>query len=92
MSYPPSLLDSAIIDAKPIIICTKNRYNAILNFGIPLVNLDENDDWTQTTQHNQPLCVEDDEEKCTLDDMAYTVYSSGTTGKPKGSNVWIVAS
>lgn len=83
MSYPSSLIQSVLDDAQPVIICSKNCYADLLKTNIPVVNLDES--WVdEIRKHKKGDHLDKTVENVSLDDMAYTVYSSGTTGKPKG--------
>jgi acyl-coenzyme A synthetase/AMP-(fatty) acid ligase len=61
-------------------------HSANLPAGTISLILDEHGEWmgdlmSDTTIQQTPL---PDEESLTADDLAYLVYSSGTTGKPKG--------
>lgn len=83
MSYPASLIQSVLEDAQPVVICSKNRHADRLKTNIPIVNLDES--WVDEIQKkNNVYHSSEAVDRVSLDDMAYTVYSSGTTGKPKG--------
>ncbi|XP_049804567.1 uncharacterized protein LOC126248021 isoform X1 [Schistocerca nitens] len=82
VSYPPSLLMSVLEDAGPIAVCSKKQ------FSDRLVGLIEEDmtillegNWLENCMAYPPF---EKEAECSLDNMAYTVYSAGTTGKPKG--------
>lgn len=82
MSYPKSLIQSVLEDCEPVVICTKASYNHLLNTKITTLFLQN--DWVERYQEENRLETKPIQEKVSLDDMAYTVYSSGTTGKPKG--------
>ncbi|XP_065204923.1 uncharacterized protein LOC135834874 [Planococcus citri] len=83
MSYPKPLIQSVLEDAKPVAICSKSSYGHLLNTDITTLFLDNN--WAEIYQKEVNQSKEKPiVEKVQLDDMAYTVYSSGTTGKPKG--------
>ncbi len=83
MSYPKHLIQSVLEDCQPVVICTKEAYNHLLNTSITST-LFIQDDWVNTYREeisrleSKPI----NRENVLLDDMAYTVYSSGTTGKP----------
>lgn len=82
MSYPKNLIESVLDDCNPVVICTKLRHNHLLNTCI--TNLFIENDWVEKYQEEISLLKTIPEyENVSLDDMAYTVYSSGTTGKPK---------
>lgn len=83
MSYPNTLIQSVLEDSKPVAICTKSSYNHLLNTNISTLFLDN--DWVGNyVKEIDKLEMKPVAEKVILDDMAYSVYSSGTTGKPKG--------
>ncbi|XP_046671522.1 mycosubtilin synthase subunit C-like, partial [Homalodisca vitripennis] len=83
VSWPKTLLDSVLDDVNPSVICTKEALSArITHSGIPFFLLEG--DWLQQLRHEQKDLPMKSPVKCSLDDIAYVVYSSGTTGKPKG--------
>uniref|UniRef100_A0A8D8VTW3 Linear gramicidin synthase subunit D n=1 Tax=Cacopsylla melanoneura TaxID=428564 RepID=A0A8D8VTW3_9HEMI len=82
-SYPPALLESVLEDARPSVIITKGKYLSRLeNTSVPIVLLD-NDFLSILTSENKKH-PSPTYPQVNLDDVAYVVYSSGTTGKPKG--------
>lgn len=84
MSYPKNLIQSVLEDCKPVVICTKSAYNNLLNTSITTLFLENN--WFGSFDAEiKQLEVKPIPEHVLLDDMAYTVYSSGTTGRPKGN-------
>lgn len=84
VSYPPALLQSVLEDSQPVAVCTKVQFCERLSGASTLpVLLDTN--WLDRMQEeNSQLTAFECPVQVSLDDMAYTVYSSGTTGKPKG--------
>lgn len=82
-AYPPSLVKSVIEDATPVVICTKNEFKSrVAKSNVPLILFDPG--WEVILKNKlkgfpplPPVNVD-------LDDLGYVVYSSGTTGKPKG--------
>ncbi|KAJ9589457.1 hypothetical protein L9F63_017318 [Diploptera punctata] len=79
VSYPPSLLQSVLEDARPIAVCSKLPFSQHIDANTVVVHLDNG--WQK--EFGQ-LPAFRDSVPVHLDDMAYTAYSSGTTGKPKG--------
>lgn len=79
VSYPSSLLSSILEDTNPKAIITKKFYENRFN-GQKLIILDVN--WYESSK----ISLDDSfiPEKCELDDILMVVFSSGTTGKPKG--------
>jgi amino acid adenylation domain-containing protein/thioester reductase-like protein len=80
LAYPEVLLDAILTDARPQAIITKSQYTNRLSqkFSGPVVSLDRDTSW-------QEYAYDPDAAASTgLDHLAYVVYSSGTTGTPKG--------
>ncbi|KAG4068511.1 hypothetical protein HA402_004852 [Bradysia odoriphaga] len=83
MSYPKNLIQSVLDDCKPVVICTKAAYSQLLNTNTTTLFLQNN--WVEQYEEEiNRLAIKPTREHVLLDDMAYTVYSSGTTGRPKG--------
>jgi arthrofactin-type cyclic lipopeptide synthetase C len=84
VSYPPALLKSILEDAEPAVVCTKAQFSEHLT-GCSAVPVLLDTDWLdRVREENSQLAPFTDPVHVSLDDMAYIVYSSGTTGKPKG--------
>ena len=84
VSYPPALLQSVLEDAKPVAVCTKEQFCERLT-GASTVPVLLDAKWLdRVREENSQLTAFESPVQVSLDDMAYTVYSSGTTGKPKG--------
>lgn len=80
MSYPKNLIQSVLDDCKPVVICTKEAYNHLLNTTISTLFIQNN--WVEQYEDEiNQLSTKPVREHVLLDDMAYTVYSSGTTGQ-----------
>jgi len=83
-AYPDSMLADVLQDSKPtVVICKPNMVDRLPESQQRIV-LDPR--WVDclaplTDQDRQALAAVDDKD---LDSLAYVVYSSGTTGKPKG--------
>ncbi|CAL1531382.1 unnamed protein product [Lymnaea stagnalis] len=84
-SYPTPMLESVLQDAEPIIVIAStdlapkidtypSKQVLVLEEGWQIKFKQENDEKNATLK----------DPKTNLDSLAYTVYSSGTTGKPKG--------
>ena len=84
VSNPPALLQSVLEDAKPVAVCTKVQFCERLT-GASTVPVLLDAKWLdRVREENSQLTTFEHPVQVSLDDMAYTVYSSGTTGKPKG--------
>ena len=82
-NYPTPLLNSVLEDSKPVAIITLTRYKKWLPNNIPIVCLDG--DWeTVLLKEISKVAMTT---TSSLDDLAYVVYSSGTTGAPKGKYI-----
>nr|CAD7594039.1 unnamed protein product [Timema genevievae] len=82
ISHPHPLMQSVLEDSAPVAVCTKSQFSQRLSGLVDSsrVLLMEGD-WLEELAR---LEVIPETVQVSLDDMAYTVYSSGTTGKPKG--------
>lgn len=84
VSYPLLLLNSVLRDSNPKAILTKKFFGSRFKEQ-QLVFLDI--DWYSNLKLSFDKSFT--KEKKELDDLALVVYSSGTTGKPKGRYVFI---
>lgn len=82
LSYPETLLYSILEDSKPTAIITSENLKEKLPSSVDLILL--NDGWDERLEKENSSKPALEKLKTTLDDLAYIVYSSGTTGKPKG--------
>lgn len=84
LSYPESLLHSILEDAKPTAVITSEHLKEKLPNSVDAIVL--NDGWGERlAKENESAGAALEKANSTLDDLAYIVYSSGTTGKPKGT-------
>ncbi|XP_075227039.1 uncharacterized protein LOC142327684 isoform X2 [Lycorma delicatula] len=82
VSYPQQLLNSVLIDSKPAVICTKGNFlTCFKDSGIKCIDMEN---WKINYLQYKSKISSFVPVTTKLDDMAYAVYSSGTTGKPKG--------
>lgn len=79
MSYPLTLLSSVLEDSKPKAILTKKFFENRFKEQ-QLIFLDNG--WYKNLKISMDELRKKEPNK--LDDMAIVVFSSGTTGKPKG--------
>lgn len=81
-SYPSERLAAVLADVRPQLIVTMQCYAAALSgFNVPIVALDR--DWPLV----EPMPAEDLSLLTSPDNLAYILYTSGTTGQPKGSGI-----
>ena len=82
LSYPESLLHSILEDAKPTAVITSEHLKEKLPNSVDVITL--TDGWEERLAKENEAEPGLEKVKSSLDDLAYIVYSSGTTGKPKG--------
>lgn len=80
ISYPENLLNSVLDEVQPTVVCTQSKYALKLPSTVPTF------DFSIKTWYDDIALADDTQLPTDLhpDDLAYIVYSSGTTGKPKG--------
>ncbi|MGV7223744.1 MAG: AMP-binding protein, partial [Nitrospinales bacterium] len=78
--YPDSLLKKILDEAKPKVIITKSQYSHRLDSSqvAKILNIDIDETWQLYTYDKDIVS------SISLNNLAYIVYSSGTTGEPKG--------
>ena len=82
LSYPENLLYSILEDAKPAAVITTENLKEKIPSSVTVIVLNEG--WADRLAKENEAGPALAKVKSTLDDLAYIVYSSGTTGKPKG--------
>ena len=88
LSYPEPLLQSVLEDAKPVAIVTTKENKENLPPGFEIISLEG--EWEEKLNEENALYKKELPPVNTqLDDLAYVVYSSGTTGKPKGVHLFL---
>ncbi|XP_048589183.1 glycine betaine reductase ATRR isoform X2 [Nematostella vectensis] len=82
LSYPENLLKSIFEDSSPVAIITTDELKSRLPSSVPVLVLSKG--WDERLQKENKELGYLPPVESSLDDLAYVVYSSGTTGKPKG--------
>eukprot|EP00960_Hanusia_phi_P045699 757391-Hanusia_phi.AAC.2 len=81
VAYPPDLVQMVVTDSSPAAILTTPEYLSSQSFFEQVPTFVFGDVWEEKLPpHSLPVILG----KLTWDSLAYVVYSSGTTGKPKG--------
>lgn len=88
LSYPEALLHSILEDAKPTAIITTESLKEKLPSSVDVILLSHG--WDERLEKENTSKPALEKVKSTLDDLAYIVYSSGTTGKPKGIECYFI--
>ena len=88
LAYPTKLLQRVLHDAAPVAIVTLTQQRVVLpQTDAAIVCLDDNEhdhDQSTTTTLDDLWNLYESWPAVSLDDLAFVVYSSGTTGQPKG--------
>jgi non-ribosomal peptide synthetase component F len=84
LSYPESLLTSILEDAEPVTVVTTEDLRYRLPSSFPVTVLSKG--WLERLRKENESLGNIPSVVSSLDDLAYVVYSSGTTGKPKGNS------
>ncbi|PNF30886.1 hypothetical protein B7P43_G06094 [Cryptotermes secundus] len=84
VSYPSQLLTVVLEDSQPTAVCTKAPFLERLAGSSTLPVLLDAGWFDRVQEENSQLSPLKNTVQVSLDDMAFTAYSSGTTGKPKG--------
>ena len=80
LAYPESFLNKILHETQSKVIVTKTQYCNRLDSRLPgkILNIDIDSSWRESI-HDKDVVSD-----ISLDNLAYVVYSSGTTGEPKG--------
>ena len=82
VSYPPALLNMVLQDAEPVAVISTGSWVSLLPANVETIVMD--DGWQTSVEQENNAKGDIEPFTSSLDDLAYVVYSSGTTGKPKG--------
>lgn len=89
LSSPKSLLESVVEDSNLVAVITTPEHKSQLPPGLTVIVLEEGWD-AKLVEENMSFNMKVSEVKSQIDDLAYIVYSSGTTGKPKGKEKYTI--
>ncbi len=80
MAYPKALLSNIVRETQSPVIVTKNRYRERLGATLStnILTIDTDRSWRDASYNEEEVV------SIRPDHLAYIVYSSGTTGEPKG--------
>jgi amino acid adenylation domain-containing protein/thioester reductase-like protein len=81
ISYPENLLNSVLEEVQPTVVCTLSTFASKLPSSVPIFDFSSKTWLKDISINSDTIELPKD---ITPDDLAYIVYSSGTTGKPKG--------
>ena len=92
LAYPTTMLQRVLQDAQPVAVVTHRDQAAqlpLVTQQTAVICLDEHVDGimattTTTEEHAKLVQLYESWPKASLDDLAFLVYSSGSTGQPKG--------
>ena len=80
-SYPPERLSFMLEDASPVLLTQQQWVERLGSHKSQVICLDK--DWETLAQESE----DNPTSNVTADNLAYVVYTSGTTGKPKGVQI-----
>jgi non-ribosomal peptide synthetase component F len=81
ISYPENLLNSVLEEVQPTVVCTLSTFASKLPSSVPIFDFSSKTWLKDISINSDSIELPKD---IAPDDLAYIVYSSGTTGKPKG--------